>query len=145
MEVKIKCDIFAAINDKKRIWTRRYWLDIADYDMETAEAMLQTRRWLYVGFMCHQVMEKTIKAYWHKKREDDPPYIHNLKRLAQGCGLYTSLSDEQRMLLDTLTPLNIEARYPTYKDELSRALNEGSCSDIISKTKHLQLWIKQKL
>ena len=25
-----------------------YWLDIADYDLETANAMLITRRWLYV-------------------------------------------------------------------------------------------------
>ena len=41
----------------------RYWLNIADYDLDTAEAMHQTRRWLYVGFMCHQVIEKTLKAY----------------------------------------------------------------------------------
>ena len=25
----------------------KYWLDIADYDFETAEAMYSTRRWLY--------------------------------------------------------------------------------------------------
>lgn len=41
-----------------------YWLDIAAYDIETAEAMYQTGRWLYVAFMCHQVIEKTLKAYW---------------------------------------------------------------------------------
>lgn len=29
-----------------------YWLDIAAYDIETAEAMYQTGRWLYVAFMC---------------------------------------------------------------------------------------------
>ena len=40
-----------------------YWTDIADYDLKTAEAMYQTGRWLYVAFMCHQVIEKTIKAY----------------------------------------------------------------------------------
>lgn len=38
-----------------------YWLDIAAYDIETAEAMYQTGRWLYVAFMCHQVIEKTPK------------------------------------------------------------------------------------
>ena len=26
-----------------------YWLDIASYDIETAEAMCQTGRWLYVA------------------------------------------------------------------------------------------------
>lgn len=39
----------------------RYWLDIANYDLDTAEAMYQTGRWLYVAFMCHQVIEKTLK------------------------------------------------------------------------------------
>ena len=62
-----------------------YWLDIADYDLETANAMLITRRWLYVGFMCHQVLEKTMKAYWCATKPDDPPYTHNLLNLAQGC------------------------------------------------------------
>ena len=54
----------------------QYWIDIADYDLETAEAMYNTGRWLYVAFMCHQVIEKTLKAYWTAKRDDDPPYIH---------------------------------------------------------------------
>ena len=36
----------------------QYWLDIAKYDIDTAEAMHQTGRWLYVAFMCHQVIEK---------------------------------------------------------------------------------------
>ena len=35
-----------------------HWLDIADYDLDTAEAMYQTGRRLYVAFMCHQVIEK---------------------------------------------------------------------------------------
>ncbi len=32
----------------------RYWLDLSDYDLETASAMLTSGRYLYVGFMCHQ-------------------------------------------------------------------------------------------
>ncbi|MDR1321409.1 MAG: HEPN domain-containing protein [Gracilibacteraceae bacterium] len=35
-----------------------YWLELADYDFETAKAMLQTKRYLYVGFMRHQAIEK---------------------------------------------------------------------------------------
>lgn len=123
----------------------KYWIDIADYDLDTAEAMFQTKRWLYVGFMCHQVVEKTIKAYWHSKREDAPPYIHNLKRLAQGCGLYTAFNESQKSFIDSLTPLNIEARYPSYKEELEKVLSEQTCNNIIENTKSLQLWIKQKL
>ena len=32
-----------------------YWLEIAKYDLDTADAMLSAKRYLYVGFMCHQV------------------------------------------------------------------------------------------
>jgi HEPN domain-containing protein len=35
-----------------------YWTEIADYDLETAKAMLASKRYLYVGFMCHQTIEK---------------------------------------------------------------------------------------
>jgi HEPN domain-containing protein len=65
-----------------------YWLDIADYDIETAEAMYKTKRWLYVAFMCHQTIEKTLKAYWSFVRDDMPPKTHNHMRLADECGLY---------------------------------------------------------
>ena len=36
----------------------KYWVEISEYDLTTAEAMLDTKRYLYVGFMCHQVVEK---------------------------------------------------------------------------------------
>jgi len=123
----------------------QYWLDIADYDIETADALHQTGRWLYVGFMCHQVIEKTIKAYWSYVREDDPPYTHNQKRLAAGCGLYDQFSEEQKLFIDQITPLNIEARYPSYKEEISKAMNASSSEYIIKQTKELQQWIKEKL
>ena len=38
-----------------------YWLDCADYDLQTAKAMLETKRFLYVGFMCHQTIDKGVK------------------------------------------------------------------------------------
>lgn len=36
----------------------KYWAELSDYDLETANAMLVSKRWLYVGFMCHQTIEK---------------------------------------------------------------------------------------
>jgi len=38
----------------------RYWIDLAEYDLETAKVMLAGKRLLYVGFMCHQVIEKAL-------------------------------------------------------------------------------------
>ena len=42
----------------------KYWTELSDYDMKTAEAMLQSKRYLYVGFMAHQAIEKILKAYF---------------------------------------------------------------------------------
>ena len=122
-----------------------YWLDIADYDMETAEAMYKTKRWLYVGFMCHQVLEKTLKAYWCSSQESDPPYVHNLVRLAENSGILEEMTEEQRLFLDMMMPMNIEARYPSYKSALARELNETVCGQIIERTKNLKQWIENKL
>ena len=122
-----------------------YWIGIADYDLETAEAMYQTGRWLYVAFMCHQVIEKTMKAYWCKTQPEDPPYTHNLILLASQSGLADAMSDEQNLFIARIMPMNIAARYPSYKDQLSKSLNKESCRIIIDTTKQLQQWIKSKL
>ena len=122
-----------------------YWFDIANYDLDTAEAMYQTGRWLYVAFMCHQVIEKTLKAYWCATQSEDAPYTHNHMRLAEGCGLYAQMNDDQRDFLDTITNYNIEARYPENKDALAKTLTKHFCRQMIDETKLLQQWIKERL
>ena len=123
----------------------RYWIELSEYDLETAEAMFATKRWLYVGFMCHQTIEKSLKAYWCAACEGEPPYIHNLIRLAEGCGLDKEMSDTQNDFIAQIMPLNIEARYPLYKEELSRRMTEIYCRRIIDNTRELQIWIKNRL
>lgn len=125
--------------------TVAYWLDIADYDFDTAEAMYQTRRWLYVAFMCHQSIEKTLKAYWCGTQDDDPPYTHNHKRLAEGSGIYPRMSAEQRRFIEKITNYNIESRYPEDRAELAKTLTPEACRYFIDETKKLIQWIKDEL
>ena len=56
----------------------KYWIDLSDYDLETAEAMLSDRRYLYVGLMCHQTIEKAFKTYFSKLKSETAPYSHSL-------------------------------------------------------------------
>ncbi len=120
-------------------------MKLANYDFGTAKAMLKSKRFLYVGFMCNQVIEKMFKAYYVKIKNEQPPYTHKLVRLAEESNLYKIMSDEQKDFLDTISPLNIEARYPTQKNELFEALDKTKCKEIINKTKELIIWIKSKL
>lgn len=122
-----------------------YWIDMSEYDLATAQAMLDTRRYLYVGFMCHQAIEKVLKAYWSSVLEEPPLKIHALSKLASKTGLDNDLSEEQLDLIDTLEPLNIEARYPSYKERLLKSLTHDYCMELITSTKELHSWIKSKL
>ena len=122
-----------------------YWIEIADYDIETAKAMLVTSRFLYVAFMCHQAIEKIIKAYYCSKKNDTPPFTHNLKNLAERCGLLPLFSDEQLDFIEELLPMNIEARYPTHKEKIFKLLTRQKCDEIIKQTESLCQWIKQQL
>jgi HEPN domain-containing protein len=122
-----------------------YWTELSDYDVETAEVMLKNRRYLYVGFMCHQAIEKIFKAYFVKLKNETAPYTHALSYLAKKGEFYDLFSEKQRDFIDMLEPLNIETRYPSHKERLLRSLTDAKCTEILNNTKQLQQWIKQKL
>lgn len=122
----------------------KYWLGLAEYDLETAKAMLETKRYLYVGFMCHQTIEKGLKAVIAKTGEF-PSKIHNLIELSKKASLYYMFSDAQKDFVMDLNPLNIESRYPSYIEKINEILTETKCIEILSKTKELLQWIETKL
>jgi len=120
-----------------------YWIDLAEYDLETAKAMLNSKRYLYVGFMCHQVIEKILKSYYWKILKEEPPYIHNLSVLSKKSNLFDTFTEEQKDFLDYLEPLNIRGRYPRDKNELLHFLTDDKSQDIISNTEDIFKWIHQ--
>lgn len=123
----------------------RIVLNMCHYDIETAEAMLATKRYLYVGFMCHLVAEKALKAYWSEMREDQPQRTHNLRKLANLTGLEAELSEEQLDYLASTEPFNIEGRYTEYKQQIAQTLSAANCEVLLAYTKSFELWIENKL
>lgn len=123
----------------------QYWIEMSDYDLETAEAMLRSKRYLYVGFMCHQAIEKVFKANYTNTNSESAPFSHSLSYLAKKGGFYESFSEEQKDFIDQIEPLNIEARYPSHKERLLKSLTENKCIEIVKRTRELQTWIKEKL
>ena len=122
-----------------------YWIELSDYDLVTAEAMLKSKRYLYVGFMCHQTIEKAFKALFVCNKSDIPPFSHSLSLIAKKGDFYESFTDDQKDFIDQIEPLNIEARYPSHKERILKSLSNSRCKDILNKTKELQQWIKVKL
>ena len=124
-----------------------YWLELADYDLKAARAMLASKMYLYVGFMCHQTIEKALKAVISKGCAEDeiPPKIHNLVRLSDVSGLTEKMTPEQSALLERMNPLNIEARYPDYKRLIAAKLTNEYCQKLLTETEELLCWIKEQL
>lgn len=92
------------------------WSAMSQYDLDTAEHMLQTGRFLYVVFMCHMAIEKALKAIVCEATNAAPPRIHDLEKLAARGGVQL----EQRLhdFIIQLSDASIATRYP---DDLAQA------------------------
>ena len=121
------------------------WIEMAEYDLETAKVMLDGGRYLYVGFMCHQAIEKALKAYIWRTARVEPAYTHSLARLIRDAKLNNALPTELCDFVDILEPLNVEARYPTDRDKLMRSMNRHRSLTILDQTQGLFAWIRAKL
>lgn len=78
-----------------------YWIEIAEYDLKTAKVMRDGKRYLYVGFMCHQSAEKALKALYTKLKNETPPFIHNLLFLSEQCNLLNKMDAKRINFLNT--------------------------------------------
>jgi HEPN domain-containing protein len=122
-----------------------YWLELCDDDLKAAKAMLKSQNYLWTGFICHLIAEKALKAAIANNTSDFPPKTHDLPKLADKSGLYNDFPINYKDLLNKLTPLQIEARYPEYKEKINALLTESYCDGLLRETEGLLCWIKQKL
>lgn len=95
------------------------WLASVQYDLDTAEYMQKTRRYLYVIFMCHLSIEKTLKALVCEATNASPPRIHDLSKLAALANV--TLEPSQAQFIAQLTDANITTRYP---DDLAQMVSQ---------------------
>jgi len=84
------------------------WIDDADYDLESAQTMLESGRRFYVVFMCHLTVEKLLKALIVERSGEEPPKIHNLVALAARAGL--TIPTEHRSVINELDNMGVVTR-----------------------------------
>jgi HEPN domain-containing protein len=118
------------------------WIEMSDYDLETARHMLQTGRYLYVVFMCHLALEKMLKAHVAEVTQSVPPKSHDLIYLLRKGGLVGM----PRQHLDFIGKIN-NASIPTrYPDDLRRALREYPeevARDYLKQTEEALQWLRK--
>jgi len=116
-----------------------YWINLSKYDIDTAKAMLASRRYLYVLFTCQQAIEKMLKALVVKNTGSFPPKIHDLVKLLTIAGI--EAPDEQKEFLAKLNYYYLETRYPAELSEISKLIKRQTALNIFDETRKMLKWL----
>jgi len=119
------------------------WFKQAQYDLNTAEALFQAERYIYVVFMCHLAVEKALKGLYTRKFEKEPPKVHDLIFLTAKIGL--DLPEDKKAFLKRINELSVPTRYPETLDRLLREYDTKRTKDVLLQAKELVEWLVQRL
>lgn len=115
------------------------WAEQAHYDLKTAQAMMESGRYLYVLFCCQQSVEKMLKALIAQRTQEFPPRLHHLIRLADAAGI--KLEEDMADFLRELSAYYIQTRYPEEIADLSSQIKKSAAQEILIKTEEVILWL----
>ena len=119
------------------------WLEQVKYDLDTAESMLKTGRYVYIIFMCHLAIEKALKALIVEKTGKMPPKIHNLIRLIKLGN--AELNSHQLKFVSRLSLASVVTRYP---ENLRKAISDYPqpvARDSLINTKDVMKCLEQQI
>jgi dTDP-4-dehydrorhamnose reductase len=100
--------------------------DHADYDIDTARAMLKSARYLYVLYCMQQAIEKYSKVII--ALSERPPFVHNLLQLTAQAGI--EITEQERNLLIELSQFYIKGRYKETISKLSNLVTKNRAERI---------------
>ena len=120
------------------------WIESSEYDFETAKAMFKAGRYNYCIFMCHQAVEKLLKALIIFINKEFPPKTHNLIILLEEIDHYPD--KEMQTIILKLNPHYMVSRYPDAAGGPSHKMyNDQIASEFLKDTEKVMEWLKQKM
>jgi len=126
------------ISDEEMI---THWIRSADRDYNAMNHLYEKGDYTWSLFIGHLMIEKLLKALFTFKHSDNPPFIHDLFRLAEKCDI--ELAENQKDILDTITTFNIRARYDDYKMEFYNKCTKDFSKEWINRIKEFRRWLKE--
>lgn len=117
-----------------------YWLESAKRDWRTAQDMAREGHNDWALFVAQLALEKLLKGLICIRTQKNPPFTHNLLKLAQlaEIGLATEQADE----LVQITQFNVEARYAEVKRDLYLKATPEFTRRWISICKRYFVWLE---
>lgn len=120
-----------------------YWFKSAAHDMDAAETLFQNQKYDWCLFIGHLVIEKSLKAFYVRDKQEMPPKIHNLIKLAENTKL--SFTEDQFVFLADVNDFNIEARYPDYKFSFFQTCTREFTEGQFLKIKEMYKWLLSQM
>lgn len=127
--------------DKEKII--KNWIESSNRDFETMNNLFNSKDYHWALFIGHLVIEKLLKALYVLVKDNNAPFIHDLRKLALESNL--ELDKKTKLILDTITTFNINARYSNYKDEFYKKCGMNYTKIWIENIKETREWILKKL
>lgn len=118
------------------------WLKQADYDIDTAEYMVNGKRFFYAVFMCHMAVEKALKGLYQQRLSQIPPKTHNLIFLLSEMGVKPP--ETEGHFIAKLNEANITTRYPENIEILQTVFTQSVTQQILVQTRDVLKWIKKQ-
>lgn len=126
-----------------------HWLELSDYDIDTAKAMYETGRYLYVAFMCQQSVEKAVKGLHVYIFNEEAQRTHNINVICNKIFEANNLKDIQEKYLNCyqeffkiLLTYYIESRYADYKEKISKLIDKKQAEELLIRSEECLKWIK---
>jgi HEPN domain-containing protein len=118
---------------------RKRWSDLARYDLDTARAMHESGRYLYVLFCCQQAVEKALKGLIAERTGKMPPRVHQLARLAEAAKL--ECGEERLQFFRKLSSYYIQTRYPEEMMSMAGTVSSQLSDSTLSTTEEVLAWL----
>ena len=123
--------------------TVKYWLEGAEYDLQTTESLFRAKRYPYALFFGHLSIEKLLKALVVKHKREHSPYTHSLSILASI--LSFEVPQDIRTKLDIFMEYHFEARYPEEQKEFYKKCTKRYTEEGLKEIKEVFEWLKKRL
>ncbi len=118
------------------------WAKQGRRELESAERALSADDFYLVAYLCHQSVEKMLKALILHRRQEPPPHTHSLMRL----GALVGIPDEHGGKLRELTPHYMLSRYPDASGEPPYELYTRQKTEAMLKdAREVITWIEKQL
>ena len=121
--------------------TPEEWFIQAEYDFQTAQAMVSSGHGIYVVFMAHLAIEKALKGVYHKKFNALPPRTHSLLAFLRMNELTPPPAVGE--FIGDLDQASVATRYPEELVKLQAAYPRPVVEKILLQTKETLVWARK--